>query len=174
MESREVCAVCLEELEENTAQMPGCGHIFHTCCLINAVQYDTRCPVCRQIGNGVLSRQSEMFIVASSIELETNDYVTVDADHEREWRRYTDKRRRLLRQRQDLKRKMEYIKSIRNDMRQNLKGLERAYQKGCKAVWKTDTDVVAHKKKLSNLRRKELRLSRELNDQLEVVLGPEP
>jgi hypothetical protein len=59
-------------------------------------------------------------------------------------------------------------------MRQNMNDLEKAYQRGCKTVWRTDTDVVTHKKKLSTLRRKELRLSRKLSDQLETILGPEP
>ena len=173
MESNEVCAVCLCELEENIAQMPGCGHKFHVCCLINVVQYDTRCPVCRQIGDGVVSRHPDMVITASSISIGTADFTTdVDSVEEREWRRYAARRRRLLRQRQDLKREMDALKSIRNDMRQNITVSK--YQKGCRAVWRTDTDVVTHRKKLSTLRRKELRLSRRLSNELETILGPEP
>ncbi|RPF81982.1 MAG: RING-H2 finger protein [Rhodothermaceae bacterium TMED105] len=175
MEPSEVCVVCLSELEENVAQMPGCGHKFHVCCLINVVQYDTRCPVCRQIGEGVVSRQPDMVITTSSISTGTADFMTdVDSEYERVWRRYAARRRRLLRQRHDLKHEMETLKSIRNDMRQNMNDLEKAYQRGCKTVWRTDTDVVTHKKKLSTLRRKELRLSRKLSDQLETILGPEP
>jgi hypothetical protein len=171
METAEVCTICLAELEENTAQMPGCGHTFHVCCLINAVQYDTRCPVCRQIGDGVVNRDPDLVITTSSISVGTTDYVS---EQEQEWRRYAARRRRLLRRRQDLKRKMDDLKHIRDDMRQIFTGLEKAYKRGCKAVWRTDVEVATHRKTLSILRRKELVLSRKLSEELEEMLGPEP
>jgi hypothetical protein len=43
-----VCVICQEEIaaDETTVQM-GCDHKFHGQCLVNHLQYDVRCPICR-------------------------------------------------------------------------------------------------------------------------------
>ena len=85
-----------------------------------------------------------------------------------------DRRRRVVRQRPELFNKMRRLKDLRCDMRRTIQDLQRSYDVGCKRVWRLDTDVVKYRKLLSQLRRRELRLARQLASELESMIGPEP
>ena len=42
------CSICLEELNtDSNIFFTLCGHLFHSDCLNEAMEYDTRCPTCR-------------------------------------------------------------------------------------------------------------------------------
>ena len=48
------CAICLDDGDHTTTtKFPGCGHAFHTVCLINSVRRNPRCPMCRHLPEGV-------------------------------------------------------------------------------------------------------------------------
>lgn len=85
-----------------------------------------------------------------------------------------NRRRRVVRQRPELFSKMKRLKDLRCDVRRTIQDLQRSYDVGCKRVWKFDTDVAEYRKLLSQLRRRELRLARQLASDLESVIGPEP
>jgi RecJ-like exonuclease len=167
------CPVCMTNIdEEDSVSMPGCRHKFHAHCMINMVQYDVRCPICRQVGTGVVVREPEFVITA--VEVSATQLQERRDTPTREWRRYAARRRRVLRQNPQLDTRMNALKQLRCQMNTNVTKLKKAYDSGCKRVWKYDASVVAYKKQISLLRRRELRLSRSLNKDLEDLLGPEP
>ena len=43
----ETCPICLDVLDDATANALSCGHCFHPGCIIFALRRDSRCPVCR-------------------------------------------------------------------------------------------------------------------------------
>ena len=49
------CGICLETITDELA-WPSCGHMFHKTCAMNAVQYDTRCPMCRSVSEDLKPR----------------------------------------------------------------------------------------------------------------------
>ena len=166
----DVCAICLEAVDAQSASMPGCHHKFHVKCIINAVQYDTRCPVCRHVGEGVIHREHEV--------IATETFVTPSSEMLRSsinnWRRYLDRRRRVFRQRTELSNKMQRLKDLRTNMRSTLQELQKSYEAKCKLIWSSDEDVTRCRKMLNRLRRRELRLARNLAVELEALIGPEP
>lgn len=45
-EGDDICAVCLENVSDNSAVLP-CGHKFHSMCIIKSYLFTSACPVCR-------------------------------------------------------------------------------------------------------------------------------
>ncbi|OWZ23717.1 hypothetical protein PHMEG_0001353 [Phytophthora megakarya] len=41
------CHICLDELRRDLVAAP-CGHVFHHACIIQALQVNTQCPICRR------------------------------------------------------------------------------------------------------------------------------
>lgn len=160
----DLCPVCLAELDTEYAHMPGCGHKLHVHCMINSVQYDTRCPVCRHLGENVVTRQYDLVL----------SIVAEEDAQEREWRRYTAKRRRVLRSNPHLKKSMDALKQLRSEMKACEVSLTSTFRKECRHVWKSNARIVSLKGKMRKLRRRELALSRALQSGLEELIGPEP
>ena len=44
---QQICAICLNDLNENTTRLP-CGHGFHTECIEYWFQRSNECPQCRE------------------------------------------------------------------------------------------------------------------------------
>ncbi|KAK1947914.1 hypothetical protein P3T76_000204 [Phytophthora citrophthora] len=44
--SNQECHICLEELRRDLVAAP-CGHVYHHICIIQALQVNTQCPICR-------------------------------------------------------------------------------------------------------------------------------
>ncbi|KAL4095597.1 hypothetical protein PRIC1_008971 [Phytophthora ramorum] len=47
MASNQECHICLEELRQDLVAAP-CGHVFHHICILQALQVNTQCPICRR------------------------------------------------------------------------------------------------------------------------------
>ena len=171
------CPICLSDLGEGeSARMPGCRHEFHVHCLLNVVQYDTRCPVCRQVGEGVLQRSSDLVLSATAF-FEDESMVTFEERHAqvmREWRRYAAKRRRVLRQHPHLKHQYDTLKDLRSNMKHSEASLQNMFDVKCKEVWTKDMHILERRRALQNMRRRELRIARNLSVCLEELIGPEP
>ncbi|KAG6609836.1 uncharacterized protein IUM83_00902 [Phytophthora cinnamomi] len=45
--SSQECHICLEELRRDLAAAP-CGHVYHHVCILQALQVNTQCPICRR------------------------------------------------------------------------------------------------------------------------------
>lgn len=161
----DVCAVCLEV--GPTASL-GCGHRLHVHCLINCAQYDVRCPVCRQVDEGVVPKPA-----AAQHVLVAEEVLDLDA-MEREWRRYTNRRRRVLRQRPELGERVRRLRALRSELTKAFEGAQRAYDRKCRDVWRADPEVRARRDELDRLRRRERRLESTVDAELEALLGPEP
>lgn len=44
----DTCAICLGDLsDEHTTRLSGCGHTFHSSCVVVALQHNRACPLCR-------------------------------------------------------------------------------------------------------------------------------
>ena len=42
-----VCSICLEDFDETKEIVLGCNHIYHTDCIIEWINKDPSCPLCR-------------------------------------------------------------------------------------------------------------------------------
>ena len=163
----DTCAICLDDLQENTAIMPGCNHKFHVRCLINACQYDVRCAVCRSIGDGVVQRKNQT----------ESQFIDIEDMHQQimnQWRRYSRRRRKVFKENPNLHQKYISLKKIRSEMTLLVNKMQKEYDEKCKQIWKHDASILEERKKLANMRRKELRIERCLKSALEDVIGPEP
>lgn len=177
----DVCAVCMDDLASRpTAQMPGCSHRLHVICMINCAQYDARCPVCRSVGEGVILRPPPVQVSAAATTVHI-DFDDLEEDLReaqeamaRQWRRYTARRRRVLRQRPYLSDRIAKLKQLREDMTHEYDAANRAYDRRCRDAWRTDPEVKQHRDALARLRRRERRLEQQLEAELEELLGPEP
>ncbi|KAG7402137.1 hypothetical protein PHYBOEH_005700 [Phytophthora boehmeriae] len=45
--SSQECHICLEELRKDLVAAP-CGHVYHELCILQALQVNTQCPICRR------------------------------------------------------------------------------------------------------------------------------
>lgn len=168
-----VCSVCLETVSSaDICELPGCGHTFHCSCALNFIQYDQRCPVCRQLPTGVQPR--------SSIEGVPHEQTAQEAAPDQElydfrlrWRRYTDRRRRFLQQRPHIHKAYLHLKKLRQAMNAELHKAQRAYDDKCKEIWRHDEVVCEHKRKYGLMRRRERRLETLIHNAIRD-LGPEP
>jgi uncharacterized coiled-coil DUF342 family protein len=89
------------------------------------------------------------------------------------WRRYTERRRRFLRQRPHIKQAYLDLKQIRREMNSEVHLAQRTYDHKCREIWRSDPEVSLHKKNLSGMRRRERRLETVINNAIEE-LGPDP
>lgn len=48
--SNQECHICLEELQADLVAVP-CGHVFHHTCVMQALQVNRQCPICRRSTN---------------------------------------------------------------------------------------------------------------------------
>ncbi|KAJ0409018.1 hypothetical protein ATCC90586_005202 [Pythium insidiosum] len=45
------CHICLEDLRQDLAACP-CGHVYHEMCILQAMEVNAQCPICRRQANG--------------------------------------------------------------------------------------------------------------------------
>lgn len=159
----DLCAVCMEPIADGdaTVRLPGCHHAFHCACALNFVQYDIRCPVCRQVPPGVAPRTAPPVITPAVVLAPEEDAVAREI--RLSWRRYTDRRRRFFRQCPRIGEAYHQLEEIRAAMRRELATTDRIFQRRCRDTWRDDAEIRAHRRTLTNLRRRELRLVRLLD-----------
>mmetsp|Transcript_2204 Transcript_2204/g.5191 ORF Transcript_2204/g.5191 Transcript_2204/m.5191 type:complete len:312 (+) Transcript_2204:155-1090(+) len=42
------CVICMERIGKKAKQMPECGHLFHDACIMEALEHNKSCPMCRR------------------------------------------------------------------------------------------------------------------------------
>ncbi|CAD7963279.1 unnamed protein product [Amoebophrya sp. A25] len=42
-----ICTICLEPLGKKAKKMPMCGHLFHDACIMESLEHNKSCPLCR-------------------------------------------------------------------------------------------------------------------------------
>ena len=66
------------------------------------------------------------------------------------------------------------LKELRMTMERACEDANRLYDRKCREVWRADPEVRAHRDAIARLRRRERRLERTVEQELEGLLGPEP
>lgn len=160
-----ICTICLDVMDSETCTLPGCNHTFHCVCLLNSVQYDARCPVCRRHPVGVVIRE-DTTNTADEMPAETPNEMRVL------WRRYTARRRRFLIRHPIVKANLDALHRIRRKMRTEVESAQRLYDARCRSIWREDKEILEHRAHLGRMRRRERRLEVLLEAELDV-LGPE-
>lgn len=161
----DVCGICMEDLVEGVCPLPGCEHRFHLSCLLESAQYDVRCPMCRRIPPGVRAKhdRSSLDGVDGMV-----DGRGVNVDHVRaRWRRFVDRRRRLLRRNPALHDAWRRLKQLHSEVNAQAHTTQRLYDDKCREVWRDDPDVTAARQHLSRLRRRQRRLQRTIDAAIE-------
>lgn len=171
------CAICCDDIDGDDVCLPGCNHRFHTACILTAAQYDSKCPVCRQLPVGVqLRAHSTIERVVSIVYLDVNRVEEDGGAQEARtaWRRYRVRRRRFLNKNHTVLDAFNRLTDVRKDVILTAEDAEREYKQGCREVWRTNPVVRRHMAKLTRLRRQERRLQKQVHDALLDGIGPEP
>ena len=161
-----LCAICFET--GDMVSLPGCGHVFHACCILTAAQYDAKCPVCRQVPEGVVPRPRER---TALVVVEVADD---NAQSRQNWIQYRNRRRRCLNKNPTIRRAFDRLRNVRNELELASNITEREYRRCCRQVWTTNPIIREQLKNITNLRRRERRLERFVYVQLRDRIGSEP
>jgi hypothetical protein len=172
-EDRDVCCICIDECEQEGLSHLPCGHIVHTVCLMNFCQYDIRCPVCREAPTGVNRRVLRAQETEQESEEDVVDTALIEAVNwmQSEWKRYKRRRNRYIRENPSLADMQLRLKGIRDTMDSESRITKRLYDLKCRNFWRSDSEIVNGKKILQNLRRREKRLERQLEEAVEHGIG---
>jgi hypothetical protein len=162
------CCICLGELSNDTTecQLPGCGHRVHVSCLMTASQYDVRCPLCRRVPSGVVSKTEDAVDVIS---LET-----IVSEHDRSVRRYRNKRYRFLKGDDKLYNMYTRMKDMEKYINMNDKIYDKLWNDKVKQLWYGDADVKRMRESQALERRRYRRLKRRIDTILESNIGKTP
>lgn len=164
------CSICLEVIEENQASCTlSCNHVFHTSCMLNAAQYDLRCPMCRTLSENVLPRNENTTADIPILDLNS----TILNTFMRERRNYRNKRNRTIRNDMQLKKMNDICKSIHKDLQYLDNQLTTTWNKKTKELWKMDTTIQEMRAEHEKKRRKYNRLSRKINKEVRDRIGEE-
>ena len=175
------CVICCEGACD--VALPGCGHRFHTACILSHAQYDVKCPVCRRTPDGVRARAREADAVVYVATLDDLPSELIagwrrgeeEDDGERdEWIRYRTRRRRCLNRDPRLLADFNRLRDLRRSIQERRGTAETRYKLLCRDVWRRDETIRAHIRTIERLRRQERRLERRVHDDLLERIGPEP
>lgn len=163
------CSICLENITnlETSCRLPGCNHLFHTSCILNNVQYDTRCPNCRVNIPDVSPRKNEI----------SNPILSVDTLYE-EFRRlrnnYNRKKNRIIKQNEKISNLYKNFKCEYKKLKTIEKKLNSEYIKKTRQLWSEDDELAVMKICFEKLNRKCKRMEKTINQYVENHVGPEP
>ena len=150
------CCICLGGHQGDFMSIPGCGHRMHVRCVLQIAQTGPlRCPVCR----------NEPIPIQNSDERERAIRATFN-EFIRERRLRNARRRRLLHSRTDLREKWEKLKTLRQDIQTQAREGQHMYEQKCRDVFRNDAEIQNVKRKMRNMRRRELRLMRYLEQEI--------
>ena len=161
------CPICLDALAASEClRMPDCGHRIHTRCALHAVQYDGRCPVCRNVAvpTRFVPTAPDIFTQFEQ-ELQQREILV---------RRYQNRRSRAIRARNSLKRMRDQLKEERRSFEAAERDLERAWRTLQRTWWANDEAIGALKHRRRKHQRRIADLTRRLRGRLDPVIGPPP
>lgn len=164
----DVCGICMEDLVEGVCPLPGCEHRFHLSCLLESAQYDVRCPMCRRTPSGVRVKHSMEAERVEGVDDARVEEGVVDIEGVRlQWRRFVDRRRRLLYRNPILHDVWRRLKQLTVEVNAQAHTTQRLYDNKCRLVWRDDPDVIVARQHLSRLRRRQRRLQRTIDAVIE-------
>ena len=171
------CSICTDAMgSDDSVRLPGCGHRFHTHCVMNFCRYNTHCPICRRLPNGVQTHETStaLFPVRFSLEHVVHEVDNVVDEYRRAWQRYRNRRRRALNNHPHLKTLFDDLQLIRRDIGNAYNNTQRVYNRSCRDVWRTDPKILEMRRDLKRLQRRERRMEQSLYNQLRALVGSEP
>lgn len=165
----EECSICLEPLTQETSNcsLPGCSHTFHVACMLNTVQYDTRCPICRNEIPNVLNKNEDHESTIISLETIYNDY-------QRKRRNYLNKRRRVIKQNKYVDKLNAKLKSESRQLKETQKNLDKCWNDKSRKLWSEDDELLNFRKSIEKQRNKCLRMDKKIQEYLKDLVGPSP
>lgn len=164
------CAICYEPMEAaETCAMPLCGHRLHVACVIQAAQYDVRCPICRCHDPAIVPRAHEP---APPTLFERVEMLV--ADHNAQHRRYMQRRARVIRADTRLRRLNERLKHERRAFEALDKRLERTWMSRQKRLWRDDPQLNHVKQLRRRQQQRATRLRTQLDRTVEERIGSHP
>ena len=149
------CCICLAGEEEGDFfAMPGCGHRLHvTCGLRLAQEAPLRCPICRR--QPLPPAPDDIQNLRSTFD-----------EFARQRRVLQARRRRFLASHPDVQMRWNKLHEIRRRMDAEAREGEHMFHRKCREMYRTDPEIRELKKRLSNMRRRELRLVRFLQENM--------
>ena len=171
------CSICTDAMgSDDSMRLPGCGHRFHTHCVMNFCRFNTHCPICRQLPDGVQSHETSSTLPPVTLSLEDvlHEVDNVVEERRRTWQRYRNRRRRALNNHPHLKTLFDRLQLIRREIGDVHNDAQRVYNQRCRHVWRTDVELLEMKRMLNRLKRRERNIECSLNNQLRGLVGSEP
>ena len=101
------CPICFEELGESieNCAMPLCHHKVHVRCLLQAAQYDLRCPICRCKDPHIIEKKTDGEEQMSYIE-------NLFERHQIATKQYQRKRSRLISKNSNMQKIRDQLKEV--------------------------------------------------------------
>ena len=159
--------MCLESLQtQSICSLPVCGHSIHVSCMIQAAQYDIRCPVCRTCDPCIKARKDE-----------DDPWINITsllANHRTEERQYNRRRARVIREDAKIRKLNERLKCEKRTFNQVEKELEKRWLSHQKRAWRFDTKINCLKEERRKQQQKTNRLHKKVEDFVIARVGPKP
>lgn len=175
------CPICTDAMRlGDSIHLPGCRHRFHVKCVMNFCRYNTHCPICRQLPDGVQSHETPAQVITTttpvliSLEDIMRDVENATDERRRTWRRYRNRRRRALNNNPRLTSLFDRLQLLRRDMDVLRQNTQRMYNQRCRDVWRTDPELVEYRRVITRMRRRERYIERSVYNQLHDLVGSEP
>lgn len=169
------CPICTDIMCDNDSIcLPGCNHRFHVRCVMNFCRYDTHCPICRRLPEGVDVIERHTPSSQVSVLMNLVDVDSVIDEQRRVWRLYRTRRRRALNRNPHLNTLFGRLQTLRGEISGMHTTTQRLYYRRCREIWNTDIELNNQLRLIRCMRRRERRITRSLSDHLNAIIGPEP
>ena len=175
MKMTDPCPICFEEFDSennvknHTCNFPVCNHKIHVSCMLQAAQYDIRCPICRTQDPNIVSRGQVEHPNPGLEQLEE-----IIQNHRIEERRYKQRRAKLLRENKKFKQANEQMKKEKKIFTELDRELERRWMSKQRKTWKMDSKINELKEKRRKQQQKTARIAKKIDTFVEEQLGPRP
>ena len=170
-EQNEVCAVCLDEIENTKCELD-CGHCFHARCILKCASTQNSCPICRSTLFEKIEAQK------NEEESQTIEIAIIDSEHEwihaqRAVKNYDARRNRLARTNTSIHNNREKMKNFKKEFQNAEKTFDIEWDLACRDLWNS-SEFKRKRTELHNKKRKWKRSESIYNRQTAAILGERP
>ena len=170
-EKNEICAVCLDDIENKKCELD-CGHCFHTACILKCASTQNSCPICRSILFEKFETQK------NEEESQTIEIAIIDSENEwinaqRAVKNYDARRNRLARTNTSIHNNREKMKNFKREYQSAEKTFDTDWDLACRHLWNS-SEFKKKRADLLNKKRKWKRSESIYNRQTAAILGERP